>query len=296
MQKNKIRNGPRIKLLVCDLDNTLYDWVAYFVPSFYAMVDEVVKISGCDREQLLDDFREVHVKHHDSEHPFALLETRTIQNRYQNLSRKELARVMDPAFHAFNSRRKVCLKPYLGVHETLDVLSTSGVKLVAHTESKLYGALDRLNRLDLLKHFSKIYCRERAHSMHPDPERANSFWDRLSNHTIHELPLSERKPNPKLLLDICKDEGVEPIEVAYLGDSMSHDMLMAKSAGITSIWAKYGTSHNLDDYAKLVRISHWDKQDIIREAELKKQSVDIKVDAILENGIGEMIGLLGIKK
>lgn len=69
---------PRLKLLVCDLDNTLYDWVAYFVPSFYAMAAKVVELLGCDREKLLDDFREVHQRHHDSEQPFALLETRTV--------------------------------------------------------------------------------------------------------------------------------------------------------------------------------------------------------------------------
>ena len=45
------------RLLICDLDNTLYDWVSYFVPTFYAMADEVVRITNCDRDRLLDDFR-----------------------------------------------------------------------------------------------------------------------------------------------------------------------------------------------------------------------------------------------
>lgn len=66
------------RLLVCDLDNTLYDWVSYFVPSFYAMINSAVKITGCDREILLDDMRAVHRNYGDSEQPFALLETETI--------------------------------------------------------------------------------------------------------------------------------------------------------------------------------------------------------------------------
>src|ERR1700737_3268202 len=70
------------RLLICDLDNTLYDWVGYFVPSFYAMVDEAVRITGCDRETLLDDFRRVHQAREDSEQPFALLETETIKQIY----------------------------------------------------------------------------------------------------------------------------------------------------------------------------------------------------------------------
>src|SRR4051812_41457916 len=93
----------RSKLLVCDLDNTLYDWVSYFVPSFYAMVDAVVAITGCEREKLLDDFRAVHQAHSDAEHPFALLETETIKRRY---SSAKAVKELDPAFHAFNSERK----------------------------------------------------------------------------------------------------------------------------------------------------------------------------------------------
>lgn len=97
---------PNRQLLVCDLDNTLYDWVGYFVPSFYAMVDRVVEITGCDREKLLDDFRLVHQRHRDSEEPFALLETETIKSLYPQASRQSLLGTLDPAFHAFNSARK----------------------------------------------------------------------------------------------------------------------------------------------------------------------------------------------
>ena len=77
------------RLLVCDLDNTLYDWVSYFVPSFYAMVDKVVEITGWDREQLLDEFQKVHQKHNDAEHPFALLETALVRDMFpkRNLRR-----------------------------------------------------------------------------------------------------------------------------------------------------------------------------------------------------------------
>src|ERR1700730_12459155 len=103
------------RLLICDLDNTLYDWIAYFVPSFYAMVDEVVKITGCDREWLLDDFRTVHRTYHDSAHAFALLEPQTIHKIFRDKSRNEIANILDSAFHAFNSTRKATLRLYPGV-------------------------------------------------------------------------------------------------------------------------------------------------------------------------------------
>lgn len=94
------------RLLICDLDNTLYDWVGYFVDAFYAMADELVRITGCDREALLDDFREVHRRHHDAEHPFAALETKTLRHLLKGKSVAEMARIIDPALHAFNSVRK----------------------------------------------------------------------------------------------------------------------------------------------------------------------------------------------
>src|SRR5712692_8237439 len=96
----------KIHLLVCDLDNTLYDWIGYFVPSFYAMVDKAVAITGCDREQLLDEFRIVHQKFHDSEQPFALLETATVKELYGDVIPDRARIKLDPAFHAFNSERK----------------------------------------------------------------------------------------------------------------------------------------------------------------------------------------------
>jgi phosphoserine phosphatase len=87
---------PNKKLLVCDLDNTLYDWIGYFVPSFYAMMDAVVAITNCDREQLLDDFRAVHQKYADAEHPFALLETETVKRLYPS-GHDEAVKILDPA-------------------------------------------------------------------------------------------------------------------------------------------------------------------------------------------------------
>ena len=77
---------PTIRLVVTDLDNTLYDWVSFFVPSFYAMVDEAVELLQVARERLLDDLQEVHVRYGTSEQPFALLETKVVEDRLSGKS------------------------------------------------------------------------------------------------------------------------------------------------------------------------------------------------------------------
>src|SRR5690242_13605342 len=99
------------------------------------MVDAVVKITSCDREELLDDFRSVHQKHGDSEQPFALLETGIIKRLFRDKSSAEQKAALDPAFHAFNSTRNKHLKLHPTVLPTLESLRTAGIKLIAHTES-----------------------------------------------------------------------------------------------------------------------------------------------------------------
>ena len=197
------------KLLVCDLDNTLYDWVFYFVSAFYAMVDEVVRITSCDRDRLLNDFRAIHRQYHDSEHPFALLETQTVQEIFSGQSRREVARRLDSAFHAFNANRKEHLQLYPGVREGLETLSQSNFVLVAHTESKLYAVVDRLTRLELTENFQRIYCRERSTSQHPDPGRGGRSLRRFPLQKVVELSHHQQKPNPDVLLEICRNEGVD---------------------------------------------------------------------------------------
>lgn len=276
-------------LLVCDLDNTLYDWVGYFVPSFYAMVEEAVSIMRCDRETLLDDFKLVHQRHHDSEHPFALLETATVARRYPNMDKQELGVVFDSAFHAFNSERKRSLNLYEGVLDTLDKLRARDVTLVAHTEGKLYSVLDRLRRMELLPYFSKIYCRERSHGAHPRSDFGQNWLGDFPMKMVTELSVHQRKPDPDILLEICKKEGVSLQDSFYVGDSMARDMLMAKSVGVNAIWAKYGTRQTVEDYASLVRITHWTDEDVQREAMLKKQAQEVKPDLILEKSFEQIL-------
>jgi FMN phosphatase YigB (HAD superfamily) len=285
---------PNKRLLVCDLDNTLYDWVSYFVPSFYQMIDRAVEITGCDRDKLLDDLRAVHRRHGDSEQPFAILETETIRSIYRGVPLGDVARALDPAFHAFNSARSDNLKLHPQVRETLDLLEASGIKLVAHTESKLYGAVDRLRRLELTCYFSRIYCRQRSVSPHPDDTRSLRWLDNFPMGKVVEVSHDRSKPNPDVLLEICADEGVSADAAAYVGDSIARDVLMAKRAGVYAIWAAYGAEHSSAMYSALVRVSHWTTEDIVNEQELKKEAMTIKPDYVAHSSFAEVATALGV--
>lgn len=281
-----------IKLLVCDLDNTLYDWVGFFVPAFYAMVNRVVEITGCDRETLLDDLHAVHQKHHDSEHPFALLETSFVRTRFPGQTIEEIKNTLDPAFHAYNSARKRSLALHPGVRETLNALIESNVKLVAHTESKLYAIVTRFKLLGLTDYFSRIYCRERSFSEYVGSRIGNEFLNEFPMHKVVELSGHQTKPNVDVLLEICSREGVSPTSTAYVGDSMARDILMAKQAGVYAIWAAYGARHDMSDYERLVRISHWTEEDVARERELRLASEQIHPDFTAHGSFAEILSAI----
>jgi HAD superfamily hydrolase (TIGR01549 family) len=282
------------RLLVCDLDNTLYDWVSYFVPSFYAMIDVVVGLTGCDREKLLIDFRKVHQRYGDSEQPFALLETNTIKELFGHRSTASMTATLDPAFHAFNSARKKHLRLHHEVRETLEALERCDVKLIAHTESKLYGVVDRLTRLDLFRFFTKVYCRERSLSSHPEPKSDSEWLKRAPMDKIVELSHHQAKPNPEVLLEICASEGFSPEQTSYVGDSIARDIFMAKRANIFAIWAAYGAQPDLAMYRDLVRVSHWTADEVEREQRLKEEAKNIEPDFIARQSFAEVLTALGI--
>jgi FMN phosphatase YigB (HAD superfamily) len=276
-------------LIILDLDNTLYDWVEMFVASFYAMVDAAVEILDCDRERLLDDLREVHRTHHDSEHPFALLETPTVLGRFPGLDRAALKLRLDQAFHAFNSARKRTLKEYPGVTEGLTCLKADGFEIAAHTESNAMAAFHRLEKLGLIGFFARVYCREPSNGAHPNPEIGEAFVRRLERHHFVKLRRNQRKPDPDVLREILAAFDVAPGSAVYVGDSLTRDMKMAVDVGVKSIWARYGTRHAPGAYEKLVRVTHWTEEDVVRERALSVAAKLVKPDFVAEKDFSDVV-------
>jgi phosphoglycolate phosphatase len=273
-------NKPSIRLLITDLDNTLYDWVSYFANSFTALVNKAAEILSVPHEQLLDEFKEVHLRYHNSEHPFALLEIASVVSKYGHLSRRECKDLLDPAFHAFNKARKVSLVAYPGVLETLVALRDAGTNIIGHTEATVPNALFRLNALGLLPFLTRLYAVEHTGLPHPISERENA--DKSMADLITIVSASQRKPNPELLLRICNEMGVPPQETVYVGDSITRDVSMAKIAGVWAAWAEYGTEFQKDYWTTLVRVTHWTPEDVQREELLREQFGRLEPDVTLK--------------
>lgn len=270
-----------ISLVITDLDNTLYDWVTFFARAFYAMVDVAVELLEVDREILLDELREVHIRHHNSEQPFALLETRTVERKLQGKSRHDRYAFLDPAFHAFNKVRTAELRLYPGVEETLRAIVARGCPVVAHTEASIANAVFRLKKLGVLPHIERIYALEDVGQGHPDPQRESLIQDVAGR--IRLLRPDERKPDPRVILDICKDARVSLDRTLYVGDSIPRDIGMARSVGAWAAWARYGTQYDRELWQKLVRITHWTQADVLSAQRAQETYGHVKPDVTLDS-------------
>ncbi|EPX56317.1 hypothetical protein D187_007659 [Cystobacter fuscus DSM 2262] len=282
-----------MQLLITDLDNTLYDWVTFFSKAFQAMIRELSGLLGCSEDELLEQFKAVHQHYGNSEQPYAVLELPAVHARFGHLSRPELLQALDPALHVFNRARKQHLRLYDGVETTLARAHAAGTVIVGYTEAILENAYFRLKSLGIDKYFHHLYCLEGRWSGHPDAAREEVLRPPLG--FVERIPLSERKPSPRLLLDICQREGVNPRDAWYVGDSITRDIRMAKEACIHAVWAKYGTRYERHLWDLLVRITHWTDEAVAQDVRLREDSVGIQPDFVIDS-FAELERLLGLSR
>lgn len=285
--------SSRFQLVVTDLDNTLYDWVTYFTNSFFQMVAVAAPLLDVEEDALCEELKAVHQRHHNTEHPFALLETEAVERRFPGRDRRARAEALDDAFHAFNRTRDQQLKLYPGVASTLDKLRAAGIQVVGHTEATVPNALFRLKKLGLERHIARLYAVEPSGPGHPRPERETEL--RQSGSAVRYLRQDERKPDPQVLLDICDDVGVPVQRTIYVGDSISRDIGMAKEAGAAGAWAKYGTEYDKSLWKMLVTVTHWTAEDVHRAEAARERYGDAKPDFTLE-AYSDLLAHVGIER
>jgi FMN phosphatase YigB (HAD superfamily) len=269
---------PQVSLLVVDLDNTLYDWVTFFVHAFYAMTTAAASIIGVNEERLLDDMKEVHQRYGNSEQPFGLLEARCVLERMGHLDRQTRVEALADAFKSFNDVRDHLLCLYPGVLETLKTVKRS-CQIVGHTEASVANAIFRLRKLQIIDLVNPLYALKENGPPHPRPERAREYATLFAS--ARHLEEHERKPDTRVLLDICQKQGVAPEQTLYVGDSISRDVGMAKNAGVWAAWAKYGTVYDHSLWPRLVRVTHWTAEDVERAKRTEELLGHTKPDAVL---------------
>lgn len=267
------------KLLITDLDDTLYDWSGFFVPAFYAMAEEIAGITGIAMDQLLHEYREVHQSLGTVEFPYATLRLPSIRACFTGMETAQMKEALRPAFMKFNGIRDSRLRLFPGVAETLEALAARGLTIIGYTESSQENGFYRLQKLGADRFFKRVYaCESQFQSTYGSNEKVRT--------------VRTKKPNVDVLLDICRKEGRTPAEVAYVGDSLTKDMYMAKKAGVTALWARY-PREDTDYYEKLCAITSWTQEDFEREERLRRhmEQADLKPDHILTS-FSQLPGIL----
>lgn len=264
-------------LLIVDMDNTLYDWVEFFVPAFYAMVGVAVELLSVDREELLDDLQAVHRARGSVEHPFALLEASVVRSRMPDLDPRERHDRLLPAFDAFDRARSQHLRLYPTVRATLTAIRATGCPVVAHTESMSVNVASRLRMLDLTELLDAAYAPEFVGDPHPARDGSTSPAE-----LIRLLPARARKPDPGAARSISADWGVAPCQALYVGDSLTRDITMARGAGMHCGWARYGTRHSSGLWDQLVRVTHWPPSSVTSDASAATGVAETRPDVILD--------------
>ena len=276
---------PLVNAVILDMDNTLYDWVSYFVPAVRAMLAEAARLLDIDEAQLREDLRAVHVARGNTEHPFALLETRTVASHLTALSRQERYDFLKPAFTAFNNVRDQRLRLYPGVLETLKAIRGAGCRLFGHTEATDINISSRARSLGLHGLLEAIYAPRFTGLAHPLGGKRQRSRETVA---VRPLPSTARKPDPSSIQLILKEIGVQADRCLYVGDSLAKDVAMARNAGILAAWARYGTSHDPQLWRDLVDLSHWDATAVAAAKNASAEPSDIQPDVTLDS-FGELL-------
>ena len=268
--KSSDRDG--IKLLITDLDNTLWDWFRAWHASFSAMLHRLVMDSGIPQRQLEREIREVHQRRRTSEYSYLLNELPSLAEKHTD---PPPATIYDGALHAQNRERKRNTELYPGVRSTLKHLKGLGVPIVAYSESIAYWTEWRIRQTGLDGLIDVLYT-----SPDHDLPEGVSFTDIRTrptpeyglHHTQHRhTPVHVVKPDPTVLEKILTDYRVEPHESVYVGDSLMKDVAMAQKVGAVDVHASYGVVRDRSSYALLQRVSHWNQEDVEREQKLHEE-------------------------
>jgi phosphoglycolate phosphatase len=257
---------PRLRAVVTDLDNTLYPWVDYVVPSLEAMVDSLEATTGLPRIRIVQSLKAVYSKYGSNEFPFAIQESALFKPYDQDFDSFN-ALVIDPARRAFKAARDRYLHPYPGVKETLQAIQARGLKLVALTDAPRNAAEGRLRTLKLDTLFDAVYTLP-AYPLpdHVDPEirRKEEAGHYRAGVPVTELPADHEKPSPAGLRRVLADLGLPGAQVLYVGDNVKKDMPAAKACGALGVWAEYGT---------YVSKEYRDRLQVISAAEVTRRHV-----------------------
>ncbi len=280
-----------IKLLITDLDNTLWDWFEAWQMAFTGLLEELVEITGLSKSEVEAAIRRVHQNRGASEYLLLVEELTIVQELFDDeTTRSQLEAVIQTHWETLATHTR----PYPLVVETLTRIKAGGTRIVAYTESHAFWAEARLRMLGLDGIINHVYASPdiETNVVSNIPALQTILADRptLKTTTIRYSPEGLLKPDPFVLKLILQEEGISASETAYVGDSVMKDVLLGQQVGVNDIHAAYGEAHHRDDYNKLRGVSHWTDEMINKVYSSPPEKVPTPTHT-LRNNFGEIFNL-----
>jgi FMN phosphatase YigB (HAD superfamily) len=278
------------RVLITDVDNTLFDWVDIWYRSFSAMIEKVCEISGLSAEALYPSVSRIHQKHGTSEYAFLLEELPELKEIYGN----EVLKNMMPAIQNFREARREALVLYDDVERTLKNIRSREIKIIAYTESKAFYSNYRFRKLGLDHLVDYLYSPPDHELPVQDVRKIRMYAEDTYTLALTQprfTPDGEIKPNPHILESILNDIGFCADEALYIGDSLMKDIWMAQQAGVLDAWASYGRAQHSEQYELLKKVTHWTPQEVAREKKIM-ESGEVQPTLTVSNSFAEILDFL----
>lgn len=271
-------------VIVFDVDNTLYDFAAFFAPFFRSVTHIVAKETGKDEGEIISEFRDIFGAVGSLEYQFIVQKSSIVQGLEPEKIDKLLT-ILSVSARQIRSNR---LKLYDGVKETLDQIRSSGITCAAITNAPFYQVDQRFRQLGLHRYFDTLICAENVETPEGSAEekyerRRKEISDRYRKFV--ELPKEKQKPSDygyKIIRELY--DSVDDFYV--VGDSLTKDLAPASNVGYKTIWARYGTFIEPKDLETLIMITPWSDEEI-KTSYCKEFKADWVIDKFSE--IGEIL-------
>lgn len=274
----------RPRILLTDVDNTLFSWIDFFAPCFRALVHVVSRESGISEDALYDAFQITFKLEGSVEYRHAIQDNLAIRE----LPEAQQAQLVELGAKVFGMAMRKHLRPYDGVKSTLERLQADGVLIVAVTNSGALQAVDRVRRLGLAKRLDGLVAWDHdvAQFADNDTDYANALRDRTQRSGIPwTIPLTteQLKPSPEAYLIALRKLGLKEVgDIWVVGDSLEKDLSSVSTIGGRSVWAEYGHSFDHRNFETLLRITHWSSEKVSRAYDRSILTPDVTIGAFEE--------------
>lgn len=272
--------NPDKIVIITDLDNTIYDWVDSFAPSFRGMLHALADMWGegkLDESQLIKEFRILFQKHGTLEYEAQADELPIFALKSKDEKKKINAHIFGAFRNVARGSGKGGLRLYPGCIEFFMWAYENNITLLALTNAPLRIAKRRLLQLGVNRFYSAIagamYAGQdvsKSDAEKRDDKQPSLFSDAISDFfspdsemgCIYLLELGELKPNITGYKRLLADWGKSASRVYVLGDSLQKDLMPAKALGAITVWGRYGTVVQPENVETLLGITPWNPAQI----------------------------------